>query len=288
MSFIPSSRIRAKLKKSPVSPAWKRPRNTAPPVWSRWKKTLRRQFSAISPSLVGPYSTSSVCVCPPSLRQRKARPSCTGCRVSMTMAARAIGRPASSAYRQKPASSAVSLLPARPASVSHVRSSENLAVSMRGTPPLLETPKRGILTADAPATGGYRQGGMAMKVTGRCHCGQIGFEAEIDPTHVRICHFTDCQTLTGTAFRTNVASLPGTFVLTSGTPKIYIKTAESGNKRAHAFCPECGTPIYAAAPGANPTFYGLRVGALDRRAELRPTRQGWVRSALPLPMDPPG
>ena len=51
------------------------------------------------------------------------------------------------------------------------------------------------------------------------------------------------------------------------------------------FCPECGTPIYAASPGANPNSYGLRVGALDRRAELRPTRQGWCRSALPWSMD---
>ena len=124
-----------------------------------------------------------------------------------------------------------------------------------------------------------------MKVTGSCHCGQIGFEAEIDPTQVRICHCTDCRTLTGTAFRTTMPSLPGSFVLTSGAPKIYIKTAESGNKRAHAFCPECATPIYAAAPGANPNSYGLRVGARDRHAELRPTRQGWRRSALPWSMD---
>jgi hypothetical protein len=72
---------------------------------------------------------------------------------------------------------------------------------------------------------------------------EISFEAEIDPTQVRICHCTDCQTRTGTAFRTTVPSLPGTFVLRSGTPKIYIKTAESGNKRAHAFCSECGTPL---------------------------------------------
>ena len=88
-----------------------------------------------------------------------------------------------------------------------------------------------------------------MKVTGSCHCGQIGFEAEIDPTQVRICHCTDCRTLTGTAFRTTVPSLPGSFVLTSGAPKIYIKTAERGNKRAHAFCPECGTHCtYAPMP----------------------------------------
>src|SRR5215468_12032698 len=107
-----------------------------------------------------------------------------------------------------------------------------------------------------------------MKVTGGCNCGQITFEAEVDATTVRICHCTDCQKLTGTAFRAGIASLPGTFRLKSGTPKIYIKTAESGNKRAHAFCPECGTPIYSTAPGGNPTSYGLRVGALDRRADF--------------------
>lgn len=125
-----------------------------------------------------------------------------------------------------------------------------------------------------------------MKVTGRCHCGQISWEAEIDPGQVRICHCTDCQKLTGSAFRTNVASLPGTFAFKSGTPKIYIKTtADSGSHRAHAFCPDCATPIYAAAPGPNPSSVGLRVGALDQRAELRPRRQGWARSALPWSMD---
>src|SRR6478736_8636282 len=122
---------------------------------------------------------------------------------------------------------------------------------------------------------------MAMKVTGRCHCGQISFEAEIDPTQVRVCHCTDCQALAGTAFRTNVSSLPGTFVLRSGTPKIYIKTAESGNKRAHAFCPECGTPIYSTAPEPDPSAYGLRVGGIDQRAQFAPpARQVWCRSAL--------
>ena len=57
-----------------------------------------------------------------------------------------------------------------------------------------------------------------------------------------------------------IASLPGTFVLKRGTPKIYIKTAESGTKRAHGFCPECGTPLYSTSPEANPQSYGLRVG----------------------------
>ena len=85
-----------------------------------------------------------------------------------------------------------------------------------------------------------------MKVEGSCHCGEIVFEAEIDPGAVRICHCTDCQTLTGSAFRVTVQTPVGGFLLRSGAPKLYIKSAESGNKRAHAFCPNCGTPIFSA------------------------------------------
>jgi hypothetical protein len=119
-----------------------------------------------------------------------------------------------------------------------------------------------------------------MKVTGRCHCGSITYEAEIDPGKVTMCHCTDCQMLTGSAYRANVQAPRETFVLRGGPPKIYIKTAQSGNKRAHAFCPECGTPIYSAAI-SDPPFYSLRVGCLDRRRELRPSRQIWCQSALP-------
>ena len=39
-----------------------------------------------------------------------------------------------------------------------------------------------------------------MRVDGACHCGAIRFEADLDPGKVGVCHCTDCQTLTGTAF----------------------------------------------------------------------------------------
>ena len=118
-----------------------------------------------------------------------------------------------------------------------------------------------------------------MKIDGHCHCGEITFEAEVDPDALNICHCTDCQTLSGTAFRVNIPAPTEHFVLLSGTPKTYIKTAESGNKRLHAFCGNCGTPIYACAVD-NPQSYGLRIGAITQRAAFSPKRQGWRRSAL--------
>ena len=123
-----------------------------------------------------------------------------------------------------------------------------------------------------------------MHVDGGCHCGFIQYEAEVDPATVGVCHCTDCQTLTGTAYRTTVQSLKGQFKLLRGTPKIYIKTAESGNQRAHGFCPECGTPLFATTVG-NPELYGIRVGTTRQRRELPPQRQGWCRSALDWSMN---
>ena len=81
------------------------------------------------------------------------------------------------------------------------------------------------------------------------------------------------------ATRANVPAPSATFKLLSGTPKTYIKTAESGNKRMHAFCPDCGTPVYAANP-VDPPAYSLRIGCLDRRAELAPKKQIWCQSAV--------
>lgn len=119
-----------------------------------------------------------------------------------------------------------------------------------------------------------------MKVDGRCHCGRIRFEAEIDPEAVGVCHCSDCQTLTGSLFRANVQAPAASFVL-HGEPRIYLKTADSGRQRAHAFCPDCGTPIYAAAPRDTPS-YSLRIGTLRQRRELGlPKRQIWCASAVP-------
>ena len=121
-----------------------------------------------------------------------------------------------------------------------------------------------------------------MKVDGACHCGSITVEGEVDPEKVTICHCIDCQTSTGSAFRISVPAAGATFKIT-GQPTSYLKTtAESGTPRRHAFCPRCGTPIYATSPGEGmQATYSLRVGMLRQRDQLPPRRQIWWRSARP-------
>lgn len=119
-----------------------------------------------------------------------------------------------------------------------------------------------------------------MKIDGGCHCGAIAYEAEIDPEMVSICHCKDCQTLSGTAFRVSVFTSGENFRLTRGEPKVYVKIAESGNKRAQAFCAKCGSPIYATSVGEGPKAYGIRLGTARQRDQLPPKRQIWHRSAV--------
>ncbi len=121
-----------------------------------------------------------------------------------------------------------------------------------------------------------------MKVDGGCHCGFISYVAEVDPEQVELCHCTDCQTLSGSAFRVVVPATPGTFKLLSGELKTYVKVAESGSRRAQSFCPNCGTAIHSTEAGEVPPgrrpFLGLRVGAIRQRDQLQPRHQYWTRS----------
>ncbi|TDM09711.1 MAG: hypothetical protein C4K60_10925 [Ideonella sp. MAG2] len=146
-----------------------------------------------------------------------------------------------------------------------------------------------------------------MQITGHCHCGHISFTALVDPSRVIACHCEDCQRFSGGPFRA-VLPTPAAQVQLTGTPRHYVKVADSGNRRAQAFCGDCGTqlsrkrraaPSFLAPPrgagtgqartlGANnacepenPTVLNIRLGCVDQRAELPPQVQIWGHSAMP-------
>jgi hypothetical protein len=117
-----------------------------------------------------------------------------------------------------------------------------------------------------------------MKIDGSCHCGLITYEGEIDPEQVEVCHCTDCQSFSGSAFRVYVPVPADKFSL-SGEPTVYRKTTESGAMLVQTFCPRCGSPIYGAPADVPPASYFIRVGTIRQRNELPPKIQIWTRSA---------
>ena len=106
------------------------------------------------------------------------------------------------------------------------------------------------------------------------------YEAEVEPGTVNICHCLDCQMLTGSAFRANISAPAERFRILKGKPRHYVKVADSGARRVHAFCENCGSPVYSCAPD-NPKSYSLRLGALSEKEALgRPQRQIWTKRRL--------
>lgn len=118
-----------------------------------------------------------------------------------------------------------------------------------------------------------------MQVEGQCHCGAIAYEARVDPQKAVICHCTDCQVFSGAPFRASVPAGAEDFHIRKGKPRVYVKVADNGNRRAQGFCGDCGSPIYATSAD-DPKVYNLRLGAVKQRAQIPPLRQIWCESEL--------
>jgi len=120
-----------------------------------------------------------------------------------------------------------------------------------------------------------------MHITGKCFCGDVRFEAEVNENTAAICHCTSCQGNSGSAFRVVVFGDEESFKLLQGQLTDFQHVADSGTTRSRPFCPKCGTPIYAKSVGGGLPMIGFRVGTLDQRYKLVPNFQVWCRSAQP-------
>tara|TARA_A100001015_G_C14930904_1_gene688408 strand:- start:850 stop:1239 length:390 start_codon:yes stop_codon:yes gene_type:complete len=116
-----------------------------------------------------------------------------------------------------------------------------------------------------------------IHVNGKCHCRNIEIEASVKLSNVRACHCTDCQQMSGAPLRA-IAVAPADKIKIKGIPKEYIKIGDSGNKRIQAFCPECGSQLFAT--DMKKTLYNLRTGFLEQKNELKPKTHVFTQSSM--------
>ncbi|MET6759503.1 MULTISPECIES: GFA family protein [unclassified Pseudoalteromonas] len=119
-----------------------------------------------------------------------------------------------------------------------------------------------------------------MEITGSCYCGEIKYQAKSQNNNALVCHCSDCQRMSSGPFRAVIIAEPNSVVFTQSEPKEFVKTAQSGNKRAQGFCGTCGTTLYATNEAKADRVYGLRIGAVDQRDQFTPTAQIWAKSTL--------
>jgi hypothetical protein len=120
---------------------------------------------------------------------------------------------------------------------------------------------------------------VGMKIAGGCLCGKVRYSADAEPIFIGVCHCTNCQKSSGTAFNTVVA-LPKPAVTLSGTVSTYEGRGDTGNATYKRFCPECGSPV-AEEAAVMPDVVMIPVGTLDDASSVQPAMQIYCDSAQP-------
>jgi hypothetical protein len=128
---------------------------------------------------------------------------------------------------------------------------------------------------------------MKLPLTGGCQCGALRFEIGAEPLSVYVCHCTECQRQSASAFSMSVMVPRDSLVYTKGKPRRFERTADSGRVIASDMCETCGVrPVNH--PLANDKVSILKPGTLDDTSWLHPVGHIWTKSAqpwVPIPVD---
>lgn len=126
-----------------------------------------------------------------------------------------------------------------------------------------------------------------------CQCGAVTFTTPTPrPTHFWICHCTECQKQSGSAFAASAIfpyfSPPSNVSSTTSTGSAlgkWTRKCDSGNTLDCYFCIQCGTRLIhqtSTPDGKKKDSTTVRAGTLEDRNELPWTTAPhiWTRSAL--------
>jgi hypothetical protein len=128
---------------------------------------------------------------------------------------------------------------------------------------------------------------MPPPYSGRCVCGAIRYRLIDEPLTLYACHCTDCQALSGSAFRLSMPVLRDAVDVTQGEPEPFVYAPLGASPKRGSRCASCATWLWGE-PGRLPQVLVLRPSTLDDRSWLEPVAHIWVRSAQPWIRIPDG
>ena len=123
---------------------------------------------------------------------------------------------------------------------------------------------------------------------GGCLCGSVRYRAYGKPSRTSVCHCTDCQRRTGSAFAVVAHFKHENLEITGGALSTYeYRSDESHRCIRLEFCPRCGTTVTLTSD-QSPGGRTVSGGTFDEPGWLRIERHVWTRSAVPWMVYPHG
>ncbi len=118
-----------------------------------------------------------------------------------------------------------------------------------------------------------------LPLTGGCQCGAVRYALAGPPVVFYICHCTECQTQSASAFGESFR-IRGADLTVTGEVKTFTRDATSGSAVACDFCPDCGTRLFHRRTAYTETL-NLKAGTLDDTSWLKPAGHIWISSKQP-------
>jgi hypothetical protein len=121
---------------------------------------------------------------------------------------------------------------------------------------------------------------MQLPLTGGCQCKGVRYQITAEPLTVYVCHCTECQCQSASAFGLSMAVPRHAITVVDGTPARWRRALESGRVIWCMFCGDCGVRLFHN-PEVNPRVSIVKPGTLDDTKWLKPIGHIWTRSAQP-------
>ena len=126
---------------------------------------------------------------------------------------------------------------------------------------------------------------MSEQRDGGCQCGKVRYRLESAPVSLAVCHCTECQRQSGSAFGMSLFVPEKSFRLLAGELTSFKVTADSGRVKTCSFCADCGTRIHHQVVDA---ALSVKAGTLDDTSGLQPTAHYWTKRKQPWVIIPEG
>jgi hypothetical protein len=119
----------------------------------------------------------------------------------------------------------------------------------------------------------------ALPLTGGCQCGRIRYSLRAKPLVFYLCHCTECQRHTSSAFGESLRFKRQDMDVDPGLVSVS-RRSESGKQRQGWFCPDCGVRIWHGTDGS--AEINIKAGTLDDTSWLVPAGHIWCGSKQPF------
>ncbi len=126
-----------------------------------------------------------------------------------------------------------------------------------------------------------------ISVPGRCRCERVRFVLLEEPIAFYLCHCTDCQAESGSAFGQSMLVRRQAIDAIEGPVREHTIEGPDGRRHVMTYCGNCLTQMWGSNPDV-PQVAGLNAGSLEDAAGLEPYGNMWTRSARPWAPLAPG